>query len=274
MKAALLVTALLFFTPFIAIAEDWWEDDFADYPPITLELNAWSNQIDGTIQWGRSDIEGSEIDFRNDLGMDAAIISPYIRLNIGMAERWDLRLSFWHTRQEVTGELTDAIDFGGNTFKPDIETDTRFSMDAYTVLLGYKFIDGEQLDFTVLAGGGAYKARMEMENASEVVSEEHTIIPAPLVGVAMDIELSDTFTLRGQIVGMSMSLGEAHGEAFDAEAAITWTFYEGLYITGGYKLFRTDVEFGTDTDDDDAAGITNGGDFDIEGPFFGLGLVF
>ena len=110
---------------------------------------------------------------------------------------------------------------------------------------------------------------MKMENASGALAEEDTMIATPLVGIAMNIAFSDSFTLRSQVVGMALSAGEGNGEGFDAEAAIIWTFYEGLYLTAGYKLFRADVEFDTEIMD-----ATNGGDFDIEGPFFGLGLVF
>lgn len=269
MKRTLLVIAIICLLPCVSIAQDWWEDDFAEYPPITLELNAWVSRLEGTIQWGGSGTAGSEIDFREDVGIDATSVGPYVRLNIGLAEHWDLRLSFWHTKHDGSQALDKALNFGGITFNAGVDTQTDFSMSAYYVLLGYKFIDGEQLDFTVLGGGGAYKATMEMTNATGALAEEDALIGTPLVGVEMTIAFSDSLTLRTQIIGMSMSLSEANGEAVDAEAAFIWTFYEGLYLTAGYKLFRTDVEFDTEI-----AEVTNNGDFDIEGPFFGLGLIF
>jgi len=263
------VVIMLLLAPLASNAQDWWEDDFDDYPPIVLELNAWMSEVDGTIKWGGMGVEGTDIDFQEDLGLDAETVNPYVRLNIGMSERWDLRLSFWHTKHDETSPLPRTQSFGGITFNSGVETETTFSMDSYSVMLGYKFIDGEQIDFTVLLGGGAYRVEMEMENALGALSEQTALIPTPLVGVAMNIDLSESLAIRAQVTGMGLSVSDASGEAFDAEAAITWTFYEGLYITGGYKLFRTDVEFDTDVDD-----VVDAGDFEIKGPFFGLGLVF
>jgi hypothetical protein len=269
MKRTLSVIAIICLLPCVSIAQDWWEDDFAEYPPITLELNAWVSQLEGTVQWGGSGVAGDEIDFRESIGLDSTSVGPYVRLNIGMAEHWDLRLSFWNTTHNGTQALENALNFGGITFNAGVETETEFSMNSYSLLLGYKFIDGEQLDFTVLGGGGVYKATMEMANATGALAEEETLIGTPLVGVEMNVAFSDSFSLRTQVIGMSLSLSDANGEAIDAEAAFIWTFYEGLYLTAGYKLFRTDVEFDTEI-----AEVTNNGDFDIEGPFFGLGLVF
>ncbi|NQT21268.1 MAG: hypothetical protein HQ592_16285 [Planctomycetes bacterium] len=269
MKRTLLLIATICLFPCVSVAQDWWEDDFADYPPITLELNAWVSQLEGTIQWGREGTAGSEIDFVEDTGIDSTGVGPYIRLNIGMAENWDLRVSVWHANYEGSQSLASPISFGGITFNSGVETITDFSMSAYYVLLGYKFIDGEQLDFTVLGGGGAYRATMEMANATGAIAEETSIVGIPLLGIEMTVSLSDTLLLRTQVIGMSLSVSDANGEVVDAEAAFIWTFYEGLYLTAGYKVFQADVEF-----ENSIQNITNRGDFSIQGPFFGLGLVF
>ena len=269
MKRTLLLVAMICLCPCVSVAQYWCEDDFADYPPISLELNAWVSQLEGTIQWGSGGTAGSEIDFVEDTGIDSTAVGPYIRLNIGMAEGWDLRVSVWHTNQEGSLSLANPISFGGTTFNSGVNTMTQFSMNAYYLLLGYKFIDGEQLDFTVLGGGGAYRATMEMTNTTGAMAEETSIIGTPLLGVEMTVVLSDTFLLRAQVIGMSLSVGDANGEVVDAEAAFIWTFYEGLYLTVGYKVFEADVEFANSIEN-----ITNRGDFSIQGPFFGLGLIF
>jgi hypothetical protein len=269
MKRSLYLAAVLLFAPAVAMGQDWWEDDFEDYPPIKLELNAWVAELDGTIEWGGNGLPGSEIDFVEDVDLDSSTANPYVRLNIGVTDRWDLRLSFWHTRHEGTADLEESLAFGGSTFPAGDQVQTEFSMDSYAMLLGYKFVDGEQLDLTLLFGAAVFRARMEMEDDNGVSAEEDSTIPSPVVGLAMNLDLSDSFTLRGQVVGMSLDTSDASGEAFDAEAALSWTLFEGLYITAGYKLFRADAEFDTDIEDK-----PNKGDFDIEGPFFGLGLVF
>jgi hypothetical protein len=264
-----LVIVMLFLVPCVSFAQDWWEDDFEDYPPITLELNAWVSEIEGTIQWGSTSVPGSEIDLREGAMLDTQSVTPYIRLNIGMSDQWDVRLSFWHTKHEGSVALAQAESFGGISFPSGVDTETRLAVDSYSVLMGYKFIDGEQLDFTALFGGGAYRVTMEMENTTGLLAEQDTLIPAPLLGLEMTVQLADTLALRAQAMGVAMSIDNASGQAVDAEAALAWTFYEGLYLTGGYKLFRADVEFQSDTSE-----VQNNADFEIKGPFFGLALIF
>jgi len=260
---------MLFLVPCVGFAQDWWEDDFEDYPPITLELNAWVSEIEGIMQWGSASAPGSEIDLREGAMLDTQAVTPYIRLNIGMSDHWDVRLSFWHTRHNGSTSLAETESFGGVSFPAGVETETELTVDSYSVLLGYKFIDGEQLDFTALFGGGVYRVTMEMSNAQDALAEQNTLIPTPLAGIEMTVELADTLALRAQVVGMALNVNDASGQAVDAEAALTWTFYEGLYITGGYKLFRADVEFENNMNE-----IQERADFEIKGPFFGLGLIF
>jgi hypothetical protein len=270
MERTLVVVALLLAMPTLAVGQEWWEDDVGEYPPIILELNAWLSEISGSIQWGDEGAPGSEIDFREDLDFMDQTVNPYIRLDIGISDQWNVILSFWHNRFDAETELPRTISFAGRDFPAGEEVKSEFSMNAYDLMLGYTFIDGEQIDMALLFGAGVYSTNMRIEDlATQTETEKDSIIPAPQVGLALDIALTDTFGFRCQIMGIAMDAHDVSGQAFDAEAAITWTIYDGLYVTGGYKLFRADAEFYTDEED-----VTNKADFDIEGPYVGLGLVF
>jgi len=267
MKRSLFVVAVLLI-PTVAAAQDWWEDEFEEYPPITLELNAWLADISGTVRWGSGTIPGTDIDFQNDLGLDSTEVGPLVRLDIGITDMWDIRFSFWHTNFDNTLPLETTVDFGGTLFAPGTEVDVEFMMDAYTALLGYKFVDGEQLDLTFLFGAGIYRPQLTIEDDAGPTQREATI-PTPLVGVALDLELSESLSLRGQVAGMSLDISDGSGQVLDAEAAIRLQLFEGICLIGGYKLFTTDAEFMTEIEDE-----YNMGNFRIEGPFFGLGLIF
>jgi len=267
MKRSLLIVAVLLL-PTVAAAQDWWEDEFEEYPPITLELNAWIAEIGGIIQWGDDTTPGSEIDFKDDLGLDSAAVGPLIRLDIGITDLWDIRFSFWHTSFDNCLALPETIDFGGTTFPAGTEVDVEFMMDAYTALLGYKFVDGEQLDLTFLFGAGVFRPQMTIEDAAGE-TERNATIPTPLVGFALNIEFSDSLDFRAQVSGMSLDISDGNGQVLDAEAAFRLRLFEGLCLVGGYKFFTTDAEFTTLVEDQ-----FNRGDFTIEGPFFGLGLIF
>lgn len=272
MKRSLWILAVLLLASSTAMAQDWWDDSSSEYSPITLELIAWMNRLDGTVTWGTTGVPGKEIDFKKDAGIDSDSWGPYVRLNLALSDRWDLRLSFWHAKHTGDAKLPQTLSFGGATFLQGSQTDTTFSLDAYNALLGYKFIDGEQLDFTILFGGAVFAARMEMESGTSLAKQTATV-PTPQVGVAADLTLTKGFDFRAQIVGFALDTNDVNGEQFDAEGAFNLTLVQGLYITAGYKFFRVNGDFArNDTDSDDS--LSNNADFDIQGPFFGLGLNF
>jgi len=273
MKRILWIAIVLVSAAQAGMAQDWWEENSAEYAPIVLEVNAWMTRIDGSVTWGGDTTPGGEINFKEDAGLDSETWAPYVRLNIGLSDRWSIRFGFWHVKHEGDVKPAKAESFGGITFPAGLQTQTSFSLDSYMVPLGYKFVDGEQLDFHVLFGGGAFATRMDMENSAGATAEREATIPTPLVGAALDLTLTKGLMLRSQIMGFAMGSGSVDGEWYDAEAALNLTLFQGMYITGGYKFFRVDADF----NGDDSNGTHSTGDradFDLQGPFVGLGLVF
>ena len=271
MKRSLWMLALLVMASPATMAQDWWEENSADYAPISLEVNAWMNRLDGTLQWGTSSVPGKEMNFRDDNGLGSDTWGPYVRLNLGLSDRWTMRFSFWHIQTTGIAKPTKSLSFGGNTFAQGLDTSSDFSLDAYDILLGYKFIDGEQIDFSLLFGGGVFIPKMEMQNTANALSVERGIVPTPQVGLGMDVSLTKGLLFRSQIVGFALDCNDANGQQFDAEAAINATIFQGCYITAGYKFFKADVDFSNNTD---SAAQGDKADFNLQGPFFGLGFVF
>jgi len=273
MKRILWTGIVLVFAAQAGLAQDWWEENSAEYAPIVLEVNAWMSKIDGSVNWGNATEPGTEINFKEDAGIDSDKWGPYVRLNIGLSDRWSFRFGFWHVKYDGNVKLSKPESFGGVDFPSGLQTQTNFELDSYMAALGYKFVDGEQLDFHFLFGGGAFAVRMDMENSVGTVADQEATIPTPVIGAALDLSLTKGLMLRSQIIGFAMGSGSADGEWYDAEAALNLTLFQGMYITAGYKFFRADADFNGDHDDGaDSAG--NRADFDIKGPFIGLGLVF
>ena len=272
MKRSLWILVMLMLAPSAGMAQDWWDESSSEYSPITLELNAWMSKLDGSVTWGTPTVAGSEISFKEGAGIDSDTWGPYVRLNIGLSDRWSLRFSFWHVRQTGDIKLPKAISFGGVTFAQGSQTETTYSLDAYNALLGYKFVDGEQLDFTILFGGAVFSSRMDMESGTTTRAEQTAVVPSPQIGVGIDLTLAKGFVFRSQIVGFALDTSGANGEQFDAEGALNLTLFQGLYLTAGYKFFRVNADF--DRGNNNNSVLANNADFEIQGPFFGLGLNF
>jgi len=251
-----------------AAALDWWEDEEVEQDPqVSLEVKAWINRLRGNIAWGRSDNPGSDISFRDDLNLGSSSFAPYIGLNVGLSENWSFRFHFWRAFHEERHDFPRDIDFAGTTFAQGTDTMSEFSLSTYSALAGYRFIDGPQIDVTGMFGVALFRTRMEMFTEPDNPVTRDSLIPAPQLGIGVDVELLKNLVLRGHVTGMYSTLDKFDGCQTDLEASFVWTVADGLELIAGYKAFRANVDF-------NKRNRTDSADFTAEGPFVGLGFRF
>jgi hypothetical protein len=90
------------------------------------------------------------------------------------------------------------------------------------------------------------------------------LVPMPF----LEIEgLFGPFTVGANVSAMAADLGDADGSYFDSEAYVRWAVAPNLDFFGGYRYVRLDG-------DGIASGRAFDAEFDVQGYFFGVGLVF
>lgn len=223
----------------------------------------WDTELSGDIRVDGSDILGTQLDFNDDLGIDDEA-SMVIETFWGVG-RHHFMASIYHTNCKGISLLGRDITFNGETY---YASDTIHSELELAVLEGvyrYDVIDLENImagfsiglmgKIKVMTGS----ARIESERTGEQNKKDFTA-PIPLLGAAVHVGLiGDLLEVRAMATG----LGYAGNAVMDGQAELSLTPVPFLDITGGYRLFKIDI-------DEDEVEFK----YDTSGPYIGLTLKF
>jgi len=250
--------ALLFFICFIAVMS------FV-LPVSAFELGVrgyyWFPELSGDIRVDDAGIVGTELDFKDDLGIDDESY-PVIEVFAGIGKH-HFSLAFFNADYDGDTVLTKEIYFNGEYFQVHERVVSSLEYDHYDVMYRYDLIDLENL----LAGGslGLVARLMVFDGSVSIASATVTAIedftaPIPMIGVNFHVGiLKDILEARVLVTG----IGYSGNTAFDGQAEISLTPFPFLDIHGGYRFFIIDV------DEDDAAL-----DYDNSGPYVALTVSF
>jgi hypothetical protein len=249
---------LLFFICFIAVMS------FV-LPVSAFELGVrgyyWFPELSGDIRVDDAGIVGTELDFKDDLGIDDESY-PVIEVFAGIGKH-HFSLAFFNADYDGDTVLTEEIYFNGELFKVHERVVSSLEYDHYDVMYRYDLIDLENL----LAGGSlglvarlmVFDGSVSIASATVTAKEDFTA-PIPMIGVNFHVGiLKDILEARVLVTG----IGYSGNTAFDGQAEISLTPFPFLDIHGGYRFFIIDV------DEDDAAL-----DYDNSGPYVALTVSF
>lgn len=249
---------LLFFICFIAVMS------FV-LPVSAFELGVrgyyWFPELSGDIRVDDAGIVGTELDFKDDLGIDDESY-PVIEVFAGIGKH-HFSLAFFNADYDGDTVLTKEIYFNGELFQVNERVVSSLEYDHYDVMYRYDLIDLENL----LAGGSlglvarlmVFDGSVSIASATVTAKEDFTV-PIPMVGANFHVGiLKDILEARVLVTG----IGYSGNTAFDGQAEISLTPFPFLDIHGGYRFFIIDV------DEDDAAL-----DYDNSGPYVALTVSF
>jgi len=250
--------ALLFFICFIAVMS------FV-LPVSAFELGVrgyyWFPELSGDIRVDDAGIVGTELDFKDDLGIDDESY-PVIEVFAGIGKH-HFSLAFFNADYDGDTVLTKEIYFNGELFQVKERVVSSLEYDHYDVMYRYDLIDLENL----LAGGSlglvarlmVFDGFVSIASATVTAKEDFTV-PIPMVGANFHVGiLKDILEARVLVTG----IGYSGNTVFDGQAEISLTPFPFLDIHGGYRFFIIDV------DEDDAAL-----DYDNSGPYVALTVSF
>ena len=220
----------------------------------------WFPSLDGTVKVD-DDIEGTTIDFDNDLGIDNENY-PSVEAFVGLG---DHHLSLTYTEIDYSGKnrLTREITFGGETYSFGAEVDSSIQYSMIDLHYQYDILDLENILAGFSLGAVAQVKYLDGDislKTTGIDEQEDFTLPIPMVGVNLHVGiLADILEarLRGTIIGYS---GNA---IYEVMADISFTPFPFIDIHGGYKTFVIDI------DEDDVVF-----DYDMSGPYVAVTVGF
>ena len=221
----------------------------------------WFPELSGVIRADNAGIVGTELDLKDDLGVDNKSY-PVVEVFAGIGKH-HLSLAFYNLDYDGDTVLTKDIYFNGELFQVNERIASSLKYDNYDVMYRYDLIDLENF----LAGGslGLVARLMVFDGSASITSatvttKENFTAPIPMVGANFHVGiLKDILEARVLVTG----IGYRDNKAFDGQAEISLTLFPFLDIHGGYRFLKIDVE------EDDVKF-----DFDNSGLYVGLSVSF
>ena len=200
----------------------------------------WFPKMSGLIRVDDAGITGTELDLKNDLGIDSKSY-PIGEVFAGIGKH---HLSFAYYKLDYDGDTVLAKDiyFKGELFNANESVVSSLSYDNYDATYRYDLIDLENL----LAGGslGLVGRMMVFDGtasiaSSTVTAKENFTAPIPMIGANFHVGL-----LKDIIEARVLATGIAYHEsmAFDGQVEISFTPIPFLDIHGGYRYLKIDVD--------------------------------
>jgi hypothetical protein len=245
----LLIFLCIYYTSFCLINRIFAE------PKIEIEGRFWFPELSGNIKATDDSIEGTNIDLKDDLGIEDENFSD-IRLtcNLGSADK--IRLSY--SQVEFSGEkdIVQTVIFEGQSYTSSTHVITNVDLDYLRLGWIHHFIRNNALKL-----GSTIEAKMFFIDASLAapaiaISESEKFIGGlPTLGIVFEVEPHRIIKVFAEISGLPAG---SYGYLLDGELGIRLNPIENFSITGGYRIFSMKVE-------DDS----NHAELEIGGPFLG-----
>jgi hypothetical protein len=200
----------------------------------------WFPKMSGLVRVDNAGITGTEVDLRNDLGIDSKSF-PLIEVFAGLGKH-HLSLAFYKLDYDGDTILTKDVYFNGELFHANEKIVSSLTYDNYDLMYRYDLIDLENF----LAGGslGLVARMMVFDGSASMASttlatKENFTAPIPMIGANFHVGL-----LKDIIEARVLATGIAYHDsmAFDGQAEISFTPFPFLDIHGGYRYLKIDVD--------------------------------
>jgi hypothetical protein len=215
----------------------------AEQYKLRVEYLYWSPQPAGQLQKGVSEIEGTLVDVREDLGFVEHAASP-IRGALRLGRGVKLRGSW--SPIDFKGEATASslIVYGTTIVFPAQRIASSLKGHYVTAEIGWDFLQRPQGFLGLLVGVKYFDVDtlfLNVDTGDRVVETER--LPIPTVGLASRVYLTRHLSVEGELSGLT--LGD-RGHVFELLAAARLHLGKHLAATGGYRRLVLEGRDGRD----------------------------
>jgi hypothetical protein len=234
-RSRLLCASLLLAAP-CGLAQASEEDlPAAEQYHVRLEYLWWSPQLDGQLQKGFSQQEGTALDTREDLGIEETG-SNLIQGTVRFGGRWKVR-GAWH-RMDYDGDVTaaQAFSYGTLDVNEGERVVTSFTGHEFTAELECDLVQGS-FGFAGLRLGAKY---FDVSTTMVAVVDGQTVgriadtqqLPVPVLGAIIRYYPHERVSLEAELAGLPAG---SRGHLWEATVAARGHLGDRLAVTLGWR---------------------------------------
>jgi len=232
-----------------------------------VEISAawWSPSADMTLSNTASDVAGTTINLKNDLGLKDKKF-PGFDLVLKASAAHKFRVQLVPLKYSQTGTPASPLVFAGQTYPAGEPVTSTIDWKAWRFGYEYDFAVGTRGFMGFIIDVKYTDAGATLSSASTGIRSATARAPIPAVGGIFRINPAANVSLTAEITGFKLPgswIKSASGHYLDIDAYATVNFVNAFGVQLGYRSFDLGYTLTNDT-----------GNFKLEGPYLGAAMRF
>lgn len=208
-------------------------------------------------------VEGTQIDFESELGLEGNVASPRLGLLWRITRRSGISASYFQLNRDGTDTASIDIKWGDISIPADAPVYSKMDTEVLTLSYTYAFVQRPKWELAV--SGGLHVTRFEatIQRLDDPAQTDGGTVTAPLpvVGLVGGFDFGKRWTMLGKSRFFALDVGDYKGRILELSAFAQYAFSKHVGIAAGLDFFETDLE----SEDDGFQG-------EIQWSYFGPGV--
>ena len=242
-----------------------------------LQVLAFRPSINTTAQIGNPNlpIDGTPIDFEQDLGMADTEWLPDVLLGARLGSRFRVELEWYQLNRTATTVLAKEIVWDDTTYRAGANVDSKFKTTIYRGAIGYSFIKRPTWEVGADIGLHATNFFASVEGQGFINNTVTSIraerkdawVPLPTIGGFVGWNISPMFSVNARVDWLSLTVGDYSGGITDVWGAVNARVSRHVGLGAGWRY----TNYHVDVTKNDWEGYLR---YKYNGPAFFLTLAF
>jgi hypothetical protein len=207
-----------------------------------VSANALALDIQTELRFDSATLgQGTLINFENDLGLESSKTAYRYEGRLRLGRNHALEGSYMDLSRSGTGTLTQAIQFGDQTYNVATIVDSTLDINFYRFAYSYYFINQANVELGAAIGVQVPDINASLVDTNTNISEAYSgTAPIPTVGLRANVAVLPNLSLRGSADLFSLSAGDFDGSLTDISIKAEYRILDTLGIGVGYNKFEID----------------------------------
>lgn len=223
---------------------------------LSLRVEAYFAGINSSLRAdGNNGNIGTEIDFEDDLDLNANKTLPAIEIGWRINDDWVLQGQYYSLGRRTEATLDRDITVGDTVYPVNGNVGAGFDSDVYRFTINNLIFQREKLEIGIGIGlhGTDFSVFIEGQGTisgqgGQFRREGRSIFaPLPTIGAFGQWEPAERLTLSGRLDWLSLTIDDYNGRLINAEAAVAYRLFKHLDAGVAYRY--VDYRLGVNQDD-------------------------
>jgi hypothetical protein len=212
--------------------------------------NSASLRADGNVR-----NSGTRLDFSRDLGQGGTRTLPYLDVTWRPWDRHEFEFTYYHDSNDASRYLNRTLQFNGNQLQLGAQIDSRFTLDAASVIYRYWAWIGDRGAFGVAAGLQAYRFSLKLSGNAFATTNNGSAsaggtrsarvssdLPDPSIGISYRYQAADWVRIVADAGAFKANVDQVDATLYNARIGAEFYPWDHFGVVTQYAFNRIDAD--------------------------------